>query len=164
MKRIATFCCALGLMCTGLAQAHWMPKEEMKVGGIGAGSTLAEVEKTFGKPQKIKRLDEGWIRVVIYEYSPDFQVTARVPSEEKCSEKNMPVVGFRLRNNSLATPSGITVGMPYSVVEGKFGAVERSTDEPRASYSYQAKNSAVEMTFYVDDHNVITEIYEGSEL
>ena len=164
MKRIAAVCCALFLLCQSPANAHWIPKDEMKAGGIGAGNTLAEVEKTFGKPTKIKRIDEGWVRVVIYEYSPDFQVTARVMSEDKRPEKNMPVVGFRLRNDAFATPSGITVGMPYSVVEGKFGAVERSTDEPRASYSYPAKNSAVEITFYVDDSDVITEIYEGTEL
>ena len=164
MRKIALFLCALFLLCQTAAFAHWMPSEEMTIGGIGPGNTLADTEKTFGKPEKIKRINEGPIRVVIYIYSPEFQVTARTMSDDKRPERDMPVVGFRLRNSSLSTPSGITVGLPYSDVAKRFGKVERSTDEPRASYSYKAKNSAVEITFYVDDSDIITEIYEGSEI
>ena len=61
-------------------------------------------------------------------------------------------------------PCGLTVGNSYEDVVQKFGDGVKMNVDSRISYSYAAPNSAVELTFYVNEDNIITEIYEGTEL
>ena len=73
-------------------------------------------------------------------------------------------VSFALKDNSLATPSGIRVGTPYQEVVQKFGSGDVVHISGQTYYCYTAPHSAVEMSFVVDAKNIITEIHAGTEL
>lgn len=151
------------LLCQSVAFAHWMPREEMYVGGVGAGCTLGYVKSVYGEPKEKHWFNTDGVRGVTYEYSDTFSVTGRTGNQDPRAEDDLIVVGFSLKDNSLSTPSGLTVGIHYETVAGMFGRVEKSTFDGRISYSYPATQFPIEMTFYVDDKGIITEIYEGTD-
>lgn len=163
MKRMILVLGLVLLLCQSLVFAHWMPREEMYVGGIGAGCTLGYVKSVYGEPKEKKWFHSDGVRGVTYIYSDAFSVIGRTGGNDPREEDDLLVVSFSLKDNSLATPSGLTVGMPYETVAGMFGRVEKSTFYGRISYSYAVPKSPVELTFYVDDKDIITEIYEGTE-
>ena len=151
------------LLGQSVAFAHWMPREEMYVGGVGAGCTLGYVKSVYGEPKEKWWFNSDGVRGVTYKYSDTFSVTGRTGNQDSRAEDDLMVVGFSLKDSSLATPSGLTVGIPYETVAGMFGRVEKSTIRGRISYSYPAPKSPIEITFYVDGKGIITEIYEGTE-
>lgn len=163
MKRTLLVLSVLLLLCQSAALAHWMPREEMYVGGVGAGCTLGYVTSVYGEPKGKRWFNTDGVRGVTYIYSETFSITGRTGRDDPRQEAELVVVGFSLKDNSLATPNGLTVGIPYATVSGMFGSVDKHTYDGRTFYSYDAPNSAVEMTFYVDARGIITEIYEGTE-
>lgn len=163
LRRIILVLGLLILLCQGIVFAHWMPREEMYVGGVGAGCTLGYVKSVYGEPKEKRWFNSDGVRGVTYKYSEMFSITGRTGNQDSRAEEDLLVVGFSLKDNSLATPSGLTVGIPYETVVGMFGRVEKSTFGGRTSYSYAAPKSPIEMTFYVDSKGIITEIYEGTE-
>ena len=163
MKKMLLAIVLLLLLCQSIAWAHWMPREEMYVGGVGAGCTLEYVTSIYGEPQEKRWFNTAGVRGVTYIYSDAFSITGRTGKDDLRQEEELLVVGFSLKDNSLATPNGLTVGMPYETVSAMFGSVDKHTIGGRTFYSYGAPNSAVELTFYVNDKGIITEIYEGTE-
>ncbi len=163
MKRILIILSLLLLTCPVPALAHWMPRSEMYVGGVGAGCTMGYVKSVYGEPKEKRWFDTDGVRGVTYRYSDTFSVTGRTGSTDPREEEELEVVGFSLKEDSLATPSGLTVGIPYETVAALFGPGEESRLGGRLSYSYTARNQAVELTFYVDDQGIVTELYEGTE-
>jgi len=151
------------LMFQSIAFAHWMPREEMYVGGVGAGCTLGYVKSIYGEPKEKRWFNSDGVRGVTYKYSNTFSVTGRTGNQDPRAEDDLIVVGFSLKDSSLSTPSGLTVGIPYETVAGMFGRVKKSTYNGRISYSYPAPKSLLEMTFYVDSKGIIVEIYEGTD-
>ena len=163
MKRILLILSVALLIGQSIAFAHWMPKEEMYVGGVGAGCSLGYVKSVYGEPIEKRWFNSDGVRGVTYIYSDAFSITGRTGNIDPREEDDLIVVGFSLKDNSLATPHGLTVGILYETVEGMFGSVEKSTYNGRTFYAYEAPNSAVELTFYVDDRGIVTEIHEGTE-
>ena len=166
MKKIFLLTTILFFM-TSFAQvsANSMPISEMCVGGVGYGSSLGYVKKIYGEPvDKINFTGDG-VRIVTLIYSEYFSVTARTGAEDFSPEDDLPVVSFSLKNNSLSTPSGLTVGMNYNEVVKMWGRGEIFESEAGRSYFYVPADSQVPMTltFYVDTDSTITEIQLGTD-
>ena len=143
------------------AQAQTMPIKEMRVGGIGYGCLLEDVKEICGEPLKRETVMRERIHRVTWIYSPNFSVTAQTfVSRDLTPDEDMPVVGFSLKDNSLSTPSGITVGMSYNEVVKLWGRGEPCDFDGRRGFYYTPSNSQkpVTLTFYVDDAYIITAI------
>ena len=164
MKKFILLSGMIFLLIQSTAFAHTMPRSEMYVGGVGAGCDFRFVKKVYGEPkEKIFWSGEG-LRVITYVYSPTFSVTGRTFDGYSIPEEKIIITGFSLKEGSLTMPCGLTVGNSYEDVVQKFGDGVKMNVDSRISYSYAAPNSAVELTFYVNEDNIITEIYEGTEL
>jgi len=164
MKKIFLLATIL-IFLPSVAFAGIMPQSEMKVGGIGYGSELSYVKKIFGEPTERKSFSGDGVRTVTWIYSEKFSVTARTDIDDDRPEDDLPVVAFSLKDDSLATPGGITVGMIYNAVVRQWGMGEFLTDyDGRKAYFYTPNDSQVPMTltFYVENGR-ITEIALGTD-
>lgn len=143
--------------------AHWLPKSETFIGGVGPGCTMGYVASVYGQPAQKKWFNGDGIRGVSYIYSPYFSITSRAGSNDPRPEAETIVVGYSLRNNSLSTPSGLTVGIPYATVKGMYGKADSISNwNGRKGYNYRFPPMGC-MTFYVDSNEIITEIYYGTD-
>ncbi len=166
MKRIFILMTGLLFAFQAIAFAHTMPREEMYVGGIGSGCSLGYVKSVYGEPKGKNWFDSYGVKGVTYVYSAAFHVTGWTSSKNPSAEDDILVAGFTLKDNSLSTPSGITVGMPYQKVVEKFGEVKKYTYNGKNFYAYVTQNTdgpAVQISFYVDEKGTITEINEGTD-
>ena len=120
MKKILLLFTIL-LLNINVCFAHWMPESETFVGGVGPGCTLGYVKSIYGEPQQKKWFNGDGIRGVAYIYGPLFSITGRTWNNDPRPENDLIVVGYSLKANNLSTPSGITVGIPYSTVSGMYG-------------------------------------------
>ncbi len=151
MKKIFLFCSLFLMLLTSAAFAA-MPRDEMYVGGVGAGVTLGYVRSVCGEPMEVKHHRNEGIKSVVYVYSKAFRVTARVWARDEKPEDELVVTGFWLSDSSLATPSGITVGMSYEKdVESKFGP---GREVMRGDFKYiYDEEPGVQFQFYVDEED-----------
>ena len=169
MKKFFTLAITLLFVMLSTAQAeiypHCMPLEEMSVGGVGYGTSLGYVKEIYGEPVDKKFFTGDGVRVVTWIYSEYFSVTARTSDDDTTLEENLQVVGYSLKNNSLSTPAGLTVGMIYNEVVKLWGRGELVQDDGRRGYFYVPASSQlpVTLTFYVDEHAKITEIQLGTD-
>ena len=164
MKKIFLLCMTIVFLLPALALVHSMPREEMYVGGVGAGCTLGYAKLIYGEPMDRDYFCGDGVRVIKYIFTPEFIVTGRTWAGDTRDEEELEIVSFSLRDSSLSTPSGFTVGSSYEKLIEYFGYGEEMKIGGRRCYIYQAAGSPVEMSFYVDDNDIITEIYEGTEL
>lgn len=166
MKKIFLLAAILFCMTNfSVASANSMPLEEMSVGGVGYDCTLAYVKKIYGEPADKKIFTGDGVRIVTWFYSENFSVTARTSEDDMTPEENLHVVAFSLKDNSLSTPSGLTVGMSYNEVVKLWGRGELYVDDGRRSYFYVPAYGylPVTLTFYVDNAATITEIQLGTD-
>lgn len=163
-SKLAAFIVLFSMLVSSVAFAHNMPREEMYVGGVGPGCTLGYVKEIYGEPIDKIESTTDWLHIVTYKYSESFSITGRSFAEENIPENEMMVAGFVLKDNSLSTPSGIRVGSPYEEVIHKFGYGDEVKLSGNTYYCFNAPNSAVEMSFGVNDDYIITEIRAGTEL
>ena len=169
MKKLFALATALLFVMLSTAQAeiypHCMPLEEMSVGDVGYGTSLGYVKKIYGEPVDKKIFTGDGVRVVTWIYSEYFSVTARTSAEDTTPEDNLQVVGYSLKNNSLSTPAGLTVGMSYHKVVMLWGRGELVEDDGRRGYFYVPASSQlpVTLTFYVDADAKITEMQLGTD-
>lgn len=149
----------LSMLSCSTALASSMPREEMTVGGIGYGITPGNVKEICGEPLERRIFDGIDAHGSTWIYSPNFSVTGRTSGSWQ-HEEDLPVVAFTLKDNSLSTPSGLTVGMSYHEVVKRWGRGELYDFDGRRGYFYVPNNSDVPMTltFYVDAESTITEI------
>lgn len=96
--------------------AHWLPKSELFVGGVGPGCTLGYVTSVYGEPMEKRWFNVEQVRGVSYIYNANFSITGRTFNTDPRAEKDLIVVGYSLKNNSLSTSAGLTVGIPYMTV------------------------------------------------
>ena len=169
MKKLFALATALLFVMLSTTQAeiypHCMPLEEMSVGGVGYGTSLGYVKEIYGEPVDKKIFTGDGVRVVTWIYSEYFSVTARTSAEDTTPEDNLQVVGYSLKNNSLSTPAGLTVGMSYHKVVMLWGRGELVEDDGRRGYFYVPASSQlpVTLTFYVDANAKITEMQLGTD-
>lgn len=162
MKRILMICAFIYTMICSTCFAHWLPESELYVGGVGAGCTMEYVQSVYGQPKEKMWFNSDGVRGVSYIYSDTFCVFARVGADDPTPEGDLPVCGFDLKEGSMATPSGITVGIPYITVAGMFGRVDEEKEyDGRSRYDYPIGMRT--MSFYVDKYGVIEEIYLGTD-
>lgn len=141
-----------------------MPVSEASIGGIRTGMPLGEVVKKWGAPAYKERVEGDGIRAVIYVYNDNLKVVGRTLLTDKAPEKDLHVVSFTLKNNKYTTPSGFTCGTPLSRIEAKYGkGTKLVMPDGEVSYYYTFPQSNVELDFAVDDKNIVTKIYCGSE-
>ena len=89
-----------------------IPESELNIGGIVPGQDIDYVEQVYNKPGKID--DQGFFK--IYNYNDTFVVKAKMNNGFK-------VTSVAIYEKGLATPGGLTVGMPYADVVKKFKRV-----------------------------------------
>ncbi len=150
MKKAILFCSLLVMLLTSVAFAA-MPRDEMYVGGVGAGVTLGYVRSVLGEPADVRRHQNEGIKGVVFTYSDSFRVVARARVSEKTPEDEMVVTGFWLSDASLATPGGIKVGMSYGKdVADRFGPGREVVDgQGNIRYVYE-EDPEIFFSFYVD--------------
>lgn len=142
--------------------AHSYPLSEAYIGGVGPNCTMKYVQSIYGEPKSKKWTATDGIRSVTYYYSPLYQVTGRTWANHAIPEDEFPVVGYTVKANNLTTPSGITVGVPYSTVAKMYGPGQRYVEKGRVKYIYSLPNQH-EISFTVNKKGIITEIYLGTD-
>ncbi len=164
MKKFFIALILLSVLSCATALANSMPREEMTVGGIGYGITLGNVKAIYGEPLERRIFDGIDAHGSTWIYSPNFSVTGRTSGSWQ-AEEDLTVVAFTLKDNSLSTPSGLTVGMNYQEVVKLWGRGELYDFNGRRGYFYVPSNSDVPLTltFYVDAESTITEIELGTD-
>lgn len=172
MKRILLLCFVVLLLCQTVAFAksepikQTIPKEEMYIGGIGLHATLGYVKSIYGEPAEKKGENDQYNLLnynIFLNYSPNFivyGVTGRRQKNRK-EEDDVRVWGVVIKDNSLTTPSGIAVGMPYKAVVDLFGETPEKRTAKGGVYHeygiyYQGGEST--MSFHVDEVGIITMI------
>lgn len=158
LLRILMSVCAVLALLTTAALAHWLPEEEMYIGGTGHGCTLAYVKGCFGEPKEKKWFNNGSLRGVRYIYGPAFSVTGRVGADDPAAEDEMTVTNVVLRGSNLSTPSGFTVGIPYATVSGQYGMGSKHEIGSQLFYEYKLEGTNRSMLFFVSNRGLITEI------
>lgn len=144
--------------------AHWLPKTETFVGGVGPGCTLGYVASIYGQPAEKRWFNTDGVRGVTYVYSPYFSITGRTGSKTQRAETDLIVVGYTLKNSYLSTPSGLTVGIPFATVKGMYGWPDYTLRERgEVVYGYNFHDTFGSMAFHVDGNGVITELYYGTD-
>lgn len=143
------------------ASYNSMPRTAMYIGGIGSGCTLGYVRSVYGEPADKEQFSGEGLDVVTFIYSDTFRVTARTSSRNPVDEDDMIVSGFICTDETLKTPFGVGVGMPFTMVSDKFGPGRKGTGKQGEYHYYTA--GAVEMDFYVDESGIITQIYQGTD-
>ncbi len=161
MKRLLMICFAVLLLCQATAFAQNMPREELYIGGVGVGCTLGYVKEIYGEPKEVqKETGQRGAIIVKYVYSDAFKVIGRTNERNPQAEEEITVVSAILNDNSLSTPSGFTVGMPYATVAQMFGEGHKHTYKGRTWYDYSGTRAlgGLVMEFFVDSSEIITEI------
>ena len=165
MKRILMLCCAVLLINQTMAFAgSQLPKEELYLGGLHVGYPMGYVKSLYGEPpqkkwQEDRRHPRTVVYYITYEYSPTFRVIGRTTKGQSYEdEQNARVYSVSIKDNSLSTPSGIAVGMPYRAVAELFGETKKMTfPDGQDFYMYSFRGS--DMYFDVNAEVIITEIH-----
>ncbi len=170
MKRLLMICFAVLMLCQATAFAantpHFIPKEELCIGGISLDCTLGYVKEIYGEPKEVTWKEKGKagskmgiVYYIMYKYSDTFIVEGKLSEQDSQGENGARIVSIYIQDNSLSTPSGITVGMPYSAVVDMFGERHQMTYNGRVWYPYAQDRAGIRLiNFYVDDTNTITAI------
>lgn len=157
MKRLLMICFAVLLLCQATVFAHEMPDDEMYLGGITAGVTLGYVKNIFGIPQQKIPSESPQYRFMVYTYPPSVVVHAETLKDNPSSEEEMIVSSINVKDNSLTTPSGITVGTPYDSIKTMFGECSREfQSRNKMVYFYQGNGKHI--AFVVDKNGIISAI------
>lgn len=168
MKRILLFCYLVLILCqaTAFAKEVIIPKEELCIGGVNLDCTLGYVKEIYGEPKEVIRKEEGRSGTkmgrtcyITYVYSDTFKVTGKKGEREPGGEDDARVVAVFIKDNSLSTPSGFTVGMPYAAVAEMFGKGWKHTRQGITWYGYASDMSGIRaINFHVDDAETVTAI------
>ncbi len=164
MKRILMLCCVVLLLCQTVTFARQIPREEIYIGGLSAGCSMGYVQSVYGAPQKKewqedRRHPRTVVYYVTYEYSPTFRVIGRTTKGQGYEEELDARVYFVItEDDSLSTPSGIIVGMPYKTVAEMFGEAKKLVP-PSGNAFYQYSFKGLDMYFGVNNEDIITKIY-----
>lgn len=167
MKRLLMICFAVLLLCQATVfAAPIIPKEELAIGGISLDCTLGYVKEIYGEPKEVTWKEKGKAGskmgityYITYKYSDTFNVTGKKSERDSREENELRVNSIFIRDNSLSTPSGLTVGMPYTTVVEMFGEGEKLTYQGKTWYSYSPnKGGIILLQFMVNDEGIITEI------
>ena len=142
--------------------AHSYPLSEAYIGGVGPNCTLGYVKSIYGEPKSKRWFNTDGVRGVAYYYSPSYQVTGRTWTKNAIPEDEFPVVGYTVKANNLSTPSGITVGVPYSTVEKMYGPGQRYVEKGKVKYLYDLPGQRA-IVFTINKKGIITDIYLGTD-
>ena len=73
-KILFIFTICLVYSFSNICLAHWLPKSELFVGGVGPGCTLEYVASVYGQPKEKRWFNSDGVRGVTYIYSPYFSI------------------------------------------------------------------------------------------
>ena len=140
-----------------------MPSSEMSLGGIvPLKITLRDVKNIYGEPADKKVFEGEGAHVVTYSYGSLFKVFGRTGvSKDKnmmIIENNIPVIGYSIYANNLATQSGFKVGMPYQNVIDLYGVGKQYSHEDGTVSYYYSNHQLQQISFNIDDKGIITGI------
>ena len=128
--------------------------KELDIDGICPGQTMEYVVKIYGKPSHIEKQDP----FLIYNYNDSFIVVGEPDNGNK-------VFSVAIYEEGLKTPSGFTVGTPFTEVVEKYGKVRsikiknkdsEGGSEKLKDYTYFCGDQ--QMVFIVDKEGVIRSI------
>lgn len=164
MKKIFIIAGLLLMLMTTVTFAN-MPREEMYIGGVGAGVSLGYVRQVYGEPVDIKRFKGDGMRTVTFIYSDAFSIIGRTGISDNRPEEEIIVAGFTCTDPYLATKGGIRVGMSYeNDVVRKYGPGREFTNRNGDLMYIYDGGRGMQFCFYVDDDgDTIWKIYQGTE-
>lgn len=114
MLRVLFLCMVcLSFAIPALAMNEGAVSNEMSIGSVALGDTVAHVEAVYGKP---KILHEG-PKIIYLSYNDMFEVLA-----VRDKEQGTYVVSAGVKANNLQTPGGLHTDMPFSMAQVKLGS------------------------------------------
>ena len=164
MKKIMMICFAVLMLCQATAFARQLPQEELYLGGLHVGYPMGYVKSLYGEPsqkrwQEDRRHPRTVVYYITYEYSPTFKVIGRTTKGQSYEdEQDARIYSIIVKDDSVSTPSGITVGMPYKVVAEMFGESKKRTF-PSGQDFYMHSFRGLDIYFEVDASEIITLIH-----
>ena len=147
-KKVAVMVFALSMMVVGTRLAYTfgpVPASEASLGGITLGSPMSYVRSVYGEPTETAwgkdRLNQD---AKSYRYGKGFFILERLYD-------NTVAELMTSANNGIATPMGITVGVPKSTVDQLYSGGR----EGNGYTSYMTQNGALIRITYDRDVNGI---------
>ena len=147
-KKVAVMVFALSMMGVGTCLAYTfgpVPASEASLGGITLGSPMSYVRSVYGEPTETAwgkdRLNQD---AKSYRYGKGFFILERLYD-------NTVAELMTSANNGIATPMGITVGVPKSTVDQLYSGGR----EGNGYTSYMTQNGALIRITYDRDVNGI---------
>ena len=147
-KKVAVMVFALSMMVVGTGLAYTfgpVPASEASLGGITLGSPMSYVRSVYGEPTETAwgkdRLNQD---AKSYRYGKGFFILERLYD-------NTVAELMTSANNGIATPMGITVGVPKSTVDQLYSGGR----EGNGYTSYMTQNGALIRITYDRDVNGI---------
>lgn len=147
-KKVAVMVFALSMMVGGTCLAYTfgpVPASEASLGGITLGSPMSYVRSVYGEPTETAwgkdRLNQD---AKSYRYGKGFFILERLYD-------NTVAELMTSANNGIATPMGITVGVPKSTVDQLYSGGR----EGNGYTSYMTQNGALIRITYDRDVNGI---------
>lgn len=147
-KKVAVMVFALSMMVVGTCLAYTfgpVPASEASLGGITLGSPMSYVRSVYGEPTETAwgkdRLNQD---AKSYRYGKGFFILERLYD-------NTVAELMTSANNGIATPMGITVGVPKSTVDQLYSGGR----EGNGYTSYMTQNGALIRITYGRDVNGI---------
>ncbi len=157
MKRIWMLCCAVLLISQTVAFARQMPTEEIGIGGLRLGCTAGYVKSLYGEPQKVER---DAAQVLYYTYTSPSLLRVTFYGKGIAADDDCMCIHILAEDDSISTPSGFTVGMPYQSVVDMYGEIPempkgRLDSNTGKLYLY---GSYAKLEFEVDNDGLIKRI------
>lgn len=123
--------------------AAQISQDEVALGGIKLGAKREYVESVYGQPTTRINRNGG----VLYDYNGTFQIFF-------ASGKFMYWMKTTA-NNGIGTPSGVKVGMDYSVLD-RYGEIYRKETEDGVTYYYYWAPGRITLDFGVVNGKIIS--------
>lgn len=139
-------------------ESQRIPIDQLKIGGIGCGSSVDYVKSIYGEPSKVSEKKKNYLYDLLgytITYGDSFHLYVLVEKDGKEDVVNIKTTA----NNGLAMPCGIKVGssvremyqnfgVPYQISMSKNGVIY---------YTYKTKYTNT-VTFLVDNKHIVREI------
>ena len=151
MKKWRWFAFLMVLLVSQVCEAGISSEEDMAIGGIGLGATMAYTESIYGKPTSVqdvpyKSLKDGKVyKEIICKYGEAYSVKYIYGNRQSA------IVELYSRDASLGTPDGVVVGMDASVLTNLYGRADR--------INLQGEDTVFE--YHLGRERLIFNVYQG---
>ena len=152
IRSMAAACIGCAAFFTSSVCFAQVAVDQIAVGGVGPGCTIAYVEGVYGQPTASDYVtsDTG-VNYIEYNYENHLLVGFQ--------ESDSTAVYVTCTSDNLSTPDGVAVGMPADVLNGKYGQADHIYNyNDKSLYEYDDENgnclSFDVQNFYIVSVNV----------